>query len=70
MLMEYYQNGKKHLMTMAGQGLTKKDQGHFDLRKHHPISAEALNTYIRVPRKCLYEIFRAYGWCCGIWAQS
>ena len=40
---------------MAGQGLTKKDQGHFDLRKHYPeVPAEALNTYISVFNESAY----------------
>ena len=40
---------------MAGQGLTKKDQGHFDLRKHYPeVPAEALNTYIYVFNESAY----------------
>ena len=40
---------------MAGQGLTKKDQGHFDLRKHYPeVPADALNTYISVFNESAY----------------
>ena len=40
---------------MTGQGLTKKDQGHFDLRKHYPdVPAEALNTYISVFNESAY----------------
>ena len=40
---------------MAEQGLTKKDQGHFDLRKHYPeVPAEALNTYISVFNESAY----------------
>ena len=40
---------------MAGQGLTKRDQGHFDLRKHYPeVPAEALNTYISVFNESAY----------------
>ena len=40
---------------MAGQGLTKKDQGHFNLRKHYPeVPAEALNTYISVFNESAY----------------
>ena len=40
---------------MVGQGLTKKDQGHFDLRKHYPdVPAEALNTYISVFNESAY----------------
>ena len=40
---------------MAGQGLTKKDQGHFDLRIHYPdVPAEALNTYISVFNESAY----------------
>ena len=40
---------------MSGQGLTKKDQGHFDLRKHYPeVPAEALNTYISVFNESAY----------------
>ena len=40
---------------MAGQGLTKKDQGHFDLRKHYPdVPAEALNTYISLFNESAY----------------
>ena len=40
---------------MAGLGLTKKDQGHFDLRKHYPeVPAEALNTYISVFNESAY----------------
>ena len=40
---------------MAGQGLTKKDQGNFDLRKHYPeVPAEALNTYISVFNESAY----------------
>ena len=40
---------------MAGKGLTKKDQGHFDLRKHYPeVPADALNTYISVFNESAY----------------
>ena len=40
---------------MTRQGLTKKDQGHFDLRKHYPeVPAEALNTYISVFNESAY----------------
>ena len=40
---------------MVGQGLTKKDQGHFDLRIHYPdVPAEALNTYISVFNESTY----------------
>tara|TARA_Y100000022_G_scaffold96827_1_gene83424 strand:- start:3213 stop:3809 length:597 start_codon:yes stop_codon:yes gene_type:complete len=40
---------------MVGQGLTKKDQGHFDLRIHYPdVPAEALNTYISVFNESAY----------------
>ena len=40
---------------MSGQGLTKKDQGHFDLRKHYPeVPADALNTYISVFNESAY----------------
>ena len=40
---------------MAGKGLTKKDKGHFDLRKHYPeVPAEALNTYISVFNESAY----------------
>ena len=40
---------------MAGQGLTKKDHGHFDLRIHYPeVPAEALNTYISVFNESAY----------------
>ena len=32
---------------MTGQGLTKKDQGHFDLRKHYPdVPAEAVTELV------------------------
>ena len=45
---------------MAGQGLTKKDQGHFDLRKHYPeVPAEALNTYISVFNESAYMRYLA-----------
>jgi len=40
---------------MSGQGIEKKDQGHYDLRTHYPdVPAEALNTYISVFNESAY----------------